>query len=58
MKCCSASRSRPDLPVSNCHPDRLCGSLCDAVLDNTDLTPGKQVLEQLEAAKPVHDASG
>jgi LuxR family maltose regulon positive regulatory protein len=30
--------------------DRLCGSLCDAVLDNPALAPGKQMLEQLEAA--------
>ena len=30
--------------------DRLCGSLCDAVLDNADLAPGKQMLEQIEAA--------
>ncbi|MGC9334351.1 MAG: hypothetical protein ACP5JJ_09405, partial [Anaerolineae bacterium] len=30
--------------------NRLCGSLCDAVLDNADLAPGKQMLEQIEAA--------
>jgi LuxR family maltose regulon positive regulatory protein len=30
--------------------NRLCGSLCDAVLDNPDLAPGRQMLEQLEAA--------
>jgi len=30
--------------------DRLCGSLCDAILNNTDLAQGKQMLEQLEAA--------
>ncbi len=29
---------------------RMCGSLCDAVLDNTELAPGKQMLEQIEAA--------
>lgn len=29
--------------------ERLCGSLCDAVLDNPDLAPGKQMLEQIEA---------
>jgi len=30
--------------------DRLCGSLCDAVLDDADLAPGKEMLEQLESA--------
>ena len=30
--------------------DRLCSSLCDAVLDDADLAPGKQMLEQLESA--------
>jgi len=30
--------------------DRLCGSLCDAILDNTDLPPSKEMLEQIEAA--------
>jgi LuxR family maltose regulon positive regulatory protein len=30
--------------------DRLCGSLCDAVLGNADLAPGKQMLDHIEAA--------
>ncbi len=30
--------------------DRLCGSLCDAVLDDAGLAPGRQVLEQFDAA--------
>jgi LuxR family transcriptional regulator, maltose regulon positive regulatory protein len=30
--------------------DRLCGSLCDALLEDADLPPGTQMLEEIEAA--------
>ncbi|MBN1138587.1 MAG: AAA family ATPase [Anaerolineae bacterium] len=29
--------------------NRMCGALCDAVLDSADLKPGKEMLEQIEA---------